>query len=92
MGPLGSTVLFLFIFIDLICFTSLNLCIKENTYVGQNNNTLLGFFHLHNQTVFFSFSKVNIIAVAICTRESIKQMAQKGADDGQIININRYGR
>ncbi|XP_071791030.1 dehydrogenase/reductase SDR family member 11-like [Asterias amurensis] len=31
---------------------------------------------------------VNIIAVAICTRESIRQMAQKGADDGQIININ----
>ncbi|XP_022085737.1 dehydrogenase/reductase SDR family member 11-like [Acanthaster planci] len=31
---------------------------------------------------------VNILAVAICTREAVKQMAQKGADDGQVININ----
>jgi len=33
---------------------------------------------------------VNIIALSICSREAIKQMREKGTDDGHLFLINRY--
>ena len=35
------------------------------------------------------FNKVNVLAVCICTREAVKQMRDKGVDDGHIINLSR---
>lgn len=34
---------------------------------------------------------VNILALAICTRESYQSMKERGVDDGHIININSMG-
>lgn len=35
--------------------------------------------------------KVNVLALCVCTRESVKIMQEKGIDDGQIINISSMG-
>lgn len=33
---------------------------------------------------------VNVIALSVCAREALKSMKKKKADDGIIININRF--
>jgi len=35
--------------------------------------------------------EVNVLALCICNRESVKLMQEKGIDDGQIINISSLG-
>jgi len=35
--------------------------------------------------------EVNVLALCVCTRESVKIMQEKGIDDGQIINISSMG-
>ena len=32
---------------------------------------------------------VNVIALCLCTKESVNSMRQRGVDDGQIIHISR---
>lgn len=36
-------------------------------------------------------SQVNVLALSICTREAYQSMKERNVDDGQIININRWG-
>lgn len=38
-----------------------------------------------------SMLDVNVIALCLCTKESVNSMRQRGVDDGQIIHISRYG-
>lgn len=33
--------------------------------------------------------QVNVLALCICSRESVKQMRERNVDDGQIINLSR---
>ena len=34
--------------------------------------------------------QVNVLALAICSREAFKSMRERNVDDGQIIHIGRY--
>jgi len=66
-------------------FGRIDICIN-NAGFSTNSPLLTG---VTNE--WRSILEVNVLALCICTRESIKLMREKGVDDGQIINISSIG-